>query len=757
MAQGYDNRGGGRQSFAFQPRQAAQGRGGLSGQGPRAGVQGGQATSGVVSAGLETNVGNTPSGIPALIEELAKPHIEARQKEQFYKGVAAVQNGAAIAEIEEARPAWSRMFGPSFYEEGAQMYTAQSGVLEWEQAQMARMDELKRMTPEELGKDFADTSAALTNTGSRMTDNLINQQLVERSGSFMKLVAAERVKFQQAEVTAAQSRAIGLGSNAFEQQARAFAEIEDPNDEANTGFATARQNYLNLLKPPIGQTEESYKAMIYQSGLTMMQEGSFYSYEALQGSGVFALLPEDQQRRLDERYDRLSAKRIDEAKAQLGPELWKFYEDVEKGNFSGLELASELQGFNDRLTRMTGIRRDAFTFDETTREIRSGVRENLRLAERAEDIARTERHRQEDANIEAEKEAAEAANALALVSAGQMGRAKATGLASAQDLELAADTLFQNGDYAALARNGVETSTSVKGQIESLISYNQKDGFQAESFQKAYQAWQGFNAADPGGGTRAAYFGANDKKFLLMDQIIRSGETGINAYARAFATPNLPSPSGDNARKASILSVVREHSPGWMERTFAGARSLNPSAEAVLGGVIERDFAARKAATPGISDKDAMNQSLRVAMSSGELEIVGADAILNTSTDKRSLATLTGLDARSLGDTWSEAVEDGFGRFKPASRSIARITGATGQPVFVVTGYDGAEYRTITVSPSDLIRRNTDVVRAATESPQRQYRAWISEPGISFIERNKRVHSREDFLAGRVRLGQNAP
>lgn len=748
MAQGYDNRGGGRQTFAFQPKQPAQGRGGLSGQSGRSGIQGGQTVSGTVTPGLESNVGQQRSSIPALIEEFAKPHIEARQKEKFFEGVAAVQNGAAVAEIEQARPAWARAFGPSFYEEGAQMYDAQSKVLAWEQAQAARLDELKKMTPEELGRDLAASSQALANTGSRATDNLINTQLVERSGNFMKVVAAERVKWQQAEVTRAQTQAISLGASSFEQAAQAFAQIESPDDTANTGFATARQQYLDLLKPPLGQTEESYKGMMYQTGLSLMQDGKFYSFEALKGSGVFNLLPEDQQRRLDERYDRLSATRIDEAKAQLGPELWQFYNRVERGELSPLEIAAGLEGFNDKLTRLTGIRRPAFEFDEITGEVRSGVRENVRLAERAEDQAIVERHREEDIQREAEKEAAEAANAQALFSAGQMDAAVATGQASREDMEAVALAAFNAGDFAAFVRNGTATSGVVKRHLESLVANNQEDGFQAESFQKAYAAWKGFTAADPGGGTRAAYFGDLDKKFIQMDSIIRAGEPGMRAYARAFASPNLPALSDDRATRDRIRAVVNQFSPNWMARTFAGAMSLNDSAKSVVAGVIQRDFAARQAADPGISEKDAMEQSARAAIASGELDIVGGDAYVNNTPNKRSLKALTGLDDRSLGEVWTQAVDEGFGRFRPRSRSIARVTGATGRPILVVTGFDGQEYRSIQIVPDDLVRRNTQRVEQRINSPEARYRRWVSEPGIGFQERTRRANNREAFLRG---------
>jgi len=757
MATGYDNRGeAGRATFAFAPAAPRQGRGTLAAPAARAGVEGGQTAGGAVMAGPQTDVAQgTGSGIPGFIEELAKPLIEQRQRTKFFEGVAAAQNGMAVAEIEEQRPAWARMFGPGYVEQGAAMYTATKGVLDWEQAQLARMDELKTLSPEELGKDLAATSQALANTGHELTDNLINQQLMERSGPLMALVARERVKHQQEVVTRAQSEAILTGANNYQEQMRRFAELGEPTEQDTQSAALATQGFLGLMVPPAGQTEESYKGMLVDVGLSLMQDGNFYAYEALQGSGALQHLDEEQQRRLEERYDRLAPRRLQEAMAVLGPEMFEYEAKRAAGLVTPMEAANQYMEWNDRLTRETGIRLPAFDVDDMRGEVRHIASDIVRRAERAEDRADAERRHQEDIRAEEEREARQAAQALALVSAGQAGVAKETGMATAADLETAQLRLFRDGDFAALTRNIVANprsgvSDAVKGEIAGLIGTGvaAPEGFQTESFQRAYQVWQQFGQVPGGRAARAVYFGDADVKMERMHTLMSGGVEGMLAYAQTFGTQTVRPATMSREVRSRAEKAVREFSPNILARTFGGERPLNDSARRILTDIVGRDYQNYMETNPGMSEEDAMHRSISTRLASGEIEIVGGYAWLNPPGERQSLTQLTGLTPREVGDSWNALVESKFEAqgFRPNldSVSVTRTRGSNGRPLFIVTGFNGSEYEAVRITADEVAQRGRQRVTNSTDLLRRQ-REWDAanapRRGLSLQENMRRTQT----------------
>src|SRR5690554_1647162 len=155
---------------------------------PQTGVQGGGNTGATTVrrgadwfqnvGGMETDFGGN---LPEFVQGLTEPAMEARRTQQMWEGFAAARSGQQMEEITESQPWYTRVFGPTNYEIGAQHFHVQKQAADVEQDIINRMPELRELTSREMAHELQRISQDSL-MGNAYADSLLQKMLMERAG-----------------------------------------------------------------------------------------------------------------------------------------------------------------------------------------------------------------------------------------------------------------------------------------------------------------------------------------------------------------------------------------------------------------------------------------------------------------------------------------------------------------------------------------------------------------------------------------------
>ena len=293
-------------TITFSPGLAGGGALGVSAQPLNVGVQGG----GVVQAPpVQSGASWFGSGgmtmpdtkLPEFLEEITAPNRKALEQQQMWDGFVAARAGATMEEISAETPWYSKVFGPTNYEIGAQNYNVLKSVADMEQDLLHRMPELRKLGPEAMAEEF-NRMASEQMTGNTFADALLQKTFMERAGPLMDLHTKERVAWQQAELVKAQYASNSANSTAFQMLSKANAMLGNsaPADPAEADkLVQAQMSLLDGLSPSMYQTDESYKAAITAFVQGAADRGEFHTLKFLRERGVLAALDPDSSLALD--------------------------------------------------------------------------------------------------------------------------------------------------------------------------------------------------------------------------------------------------------------------------------------------------------------------------------------------------------------------------------------------------------------------------------------------------------------------------
>lgn len=293
-------------TITFSPGLAGGGALGVSAQPLNVGVQGG----GVVqSSPVQSGASWFGSGgmtmpdtkLPEFIEEITAPNRKALEQQQMWDGFVAARAGATMEEISAETPWYSKVFGPTNYEIGAQNYNVLKSVADMEQDLLHRMPELRKMGPEAMAQEF-NRMASEQMTGNTFADALLQKTFMERAGPMMDLHTKERVAWQQAELVKAQYASNSANSTAFQMLAKANAMLGGaaPADPAEADkLYQAQLSLLDGLSPSMYQTDASYKSAITSFVQGAADRGEFHTLKFLRDRGVLSALDPDSSLTLD--------------------------------------------------------------------------------------------------------------------------------------------------------------------------------------------------------------------------------------------------------------------------------------------------------------------------------------------------------------------------------------------------------------------------------------------------------------------------
>lgn len=790
MATGYDNRQPTRASFAFKPAAARAGgptpggtaasvRGGAAGQ--RASQQG--SVQGI--AGIDASIGTS---IPGFLEKVFEPVIQAASVERMYQGVAAALDGKTMQEIGEDQPFLAGLFGQTDFERGASFQHAQQGVQNWQAEQLARMDELKRLDPKDVGKVLFE--AANTHmTGDRNTDNAIHRMVLEASTTLIPAVTTARIEHRrstlrngQVGVITGQGRNVGMLRDQFTSVQLGEGQVR-PSREA---VELAEQQAMQAFILPDGMPLEDWNSVVEQSARAFIAEGNIHMLNLMDRGGQDSLLfralgatgDGAAFQTLQGQIEALRNKTLDKAAMEFIPEL----ADLEANQIAGLlkpgQFYKRAQEINAQITERTGVENPYFDADEILQGeggvVRAIVARNDEARRRAQSLADAAANRAADQAAKDEVDRINQREASALFKLGDINAALAAG-SSKEDLDRAAYAAYQAGDIkslvnAAATSNETGVFNGVKQSLQAPLS-----GAQAgvtPDFERSYRTWQAMYAEGTSGPHVAGqYYGQYHAGMLRYHNLVKGGRPPEDAHRQAFVAEGGRGTSPRTAVPQPLRAAVTAQADTLLGRNRLGA-ALGLTPNVTDGGrrVAERllgEEAARIAASSDLSPEEAARQAAGVIAGSGRLETYGGLAWENvpgTGRDQPLTSYVPGLTPDVIGRNLNAVLErkltaEGInvrdtrffrwpdlpwapGLNPNIDTQVVRLPDQQGAAQLWVTGFDKGSGKTISVliSSGEIMQES----RAAADLSRRQ-REWDAQysptaRGIGFRESQRRIN-----------------
>lgn len=631
MATGYQARQGGRTSFADNGVEAVQTTTGASAESRSARVVGGESIGGVEGDNF-TDPGYVAGELGSFFEKFMAPEVERRQQEQFFKGYTEAQSGRALEELTNNGSPLTKMFGPSGFAQGAQFYTGQTAINEWQQEQLRDMDTLKRMSPQELSKHMSDSIQSRL-TGDPYADQHIQAGFLEAQAPLIQTHAKARYAWQQDEARQAASSAANSAASSLQEIVRTQAALGEQADTEATNMAA--QRFMGTMQKPEGMADETYREFLYDFMRHNMANGNFYGVSILRSQGIDQLFDDDKQRKLEDDYERYGRRALD--KAVQGSDILARMLNVDAqiertkmGATDGATVAwitKEYGDINRILRDRTGVTLDFFDVDkviakggETMSAFTAAYNRQLSRAEQLEDreYARETAFGVAQREAEAQAAAAESALTTGFINAFEAAGGKVT------NVDSAAFTDFTQGKYDRIANAFVQSSyvaSSVKKQIATLSRAGIGDGY-TKATDQAYKLWKQFDAVNPE--LADAYFGDHSAQFEVFDSIVGTSGPEV-AYREAFGTGRTSRGRlyGDQQGefKAAFDGLIDDTSSGWAPWKW-GNYTLNEQGKRDLRRSIYGQVAAR-AGTSSRSVEDLTRQAYNTAIREGRFEQYG--------------------------------------------------------------------------------------------------------------------------------------
>lgn len=343
-----------RQSFAFDVSAPVQGDARQGGGYRASNVQGGQ-VSGANRSAEVAGAAQYSAGLGDYFDNLMKPALEREARARFVKGMTDQMYAEAGEEIRAGDGILTKIFGPSKYEEGAAFFESQERVQSAVQTWAGREDELKRMTQDEVTREWAKTMEE-TATGDPFTDDLISQQMIKQAAPMLQSVAKASYKFRQEDLSGKSRKLAVMSAETFQAQAQQFFATSDPNDpEAAKGFEVGMQNFLGGMVPLAGQDEDSYRASLSTSFRTMVRNGYGHAATALMQRGVLDMLPDDEREAAENEYRRFASKAVGNTAAQFMGDIDQLQGELEFGKLTGEQAVARMRHINEKIKRYSGV------------------------------------------------------------------------------------------------------------------------------------------------------------------------------------------------------------------------------------------------------------------------------------------------------------------------------------------------------------------------------------------------------------------
>ncbi len=712
MAQGYEVRGAARSSFLLDDAAPVQTTRGSSGQSRGASLVGGQATGGVVTAGMETNPGNVAAGLGQYFEQLMAPQVERAKMARFFEGYTRAQAGEELADLTNNDNPLNKIFGPSGFEQGAQFYTAQARIDKWATERLAEEDTLKRMPPEELGKVMADTSQKML-TGDPYADAIIQKGLLEAQGPIIKQIAGARFKWQQEEAVSAMSQAGDAGATALQQLAYKQAQLK-PEERDSAATTQQVQRFLGSMMKPEGMTDDSYKKFLKDFMGNQMRNKNFYAVELMREAGIDRVLDDAERTAVDNAYERFGNKALEDAASDpdILERLMKLDAGIETEQLSGGQVVDELRSINQLLSDRTGVAMDYFDRADmqggAKRVIDVIVARQRRLEARAWQLEDRQYARETALSVEEMKDEREAKDAQYAWAGGGVNSAITAGV-DESNFHVLATSDWQQGNISniiqAFRKEGWH-SPRLAETIQAGVAATLGEEY-TKSTEQSYRQWQTLMQASPA--AAATYFGKLHLPMQNFNRLVTSGKVRPEeAYRQAFANAGQYADQAvPAARRREVEQQVGNVVGGaetWMPSFLGGRAGLTDSSKEALKNAVT-NYVAVAGTHSDRSTKEIMAEAVEAMTANGTIERYGSILWRNPK-PTQPIGRLLGLQQGKADDIVSNVIDTrlkkaGFPDGASGSLTIIR-TGSPKAPTLTITARKDGRPTWITIPFSDL-------------------------------------------------------
>ena len=708
----------GRSSFAFNVPQPVQGQ--VSGGG--SGYRGGGVVGGRIMTGdgdqAAAAVGLANAGtLGNFFEKLAEPYVKREQEARFVKGMTDQMYAQAGEEIRSGNGMLSKIFGPTDYEQGAMFYESQQRISAAVAGWSAREDQLKRMTQEQVAKEWADTLNA-ARTGDGWLDQQIEQGLVKQAGSMLTSVAKASYKYRQEETLRGQQDSGRLAAKALQDQGAQFFATSDNSEEASIGWQAAVKNFLQGRAQIEGQDDESYRKSIGSQFRMFIREGYGFAATAMLRMGILDTYLDPQERiRAEDEYYRMGARTVGQAASGVMDEIDTLQGRLEFGQLTGTEAVAEMARINEKIKAATGFDSDYFDTSDQEQAVKGVWQARGAAMRREEDRAfqlQRDNMREDRADrretLKAEVAAAAADNAWQ--SSNPYG-AIAAGAVTNEDMQARAYKAFLDKDFGGMSKafkSGI-VGTGVKNLITNTVASSAASGY-SQQFETLYQNFDAMSKSNLA--MTKEYFSGDLYAKMMNFRRLRTQQTPSVAFAMAFGNESqYASSSGElAAANKKVKKWVSGQQPGFISGMFTGATALNTSGQQVLANLLTREIAQDTKFSGGDLSEETINTTAyNRVLANGAFEQYGPLGWTNAP-GTAPLSRLMGMQPKEASEVVVKTIDDklkGVGYSDGAYGEEYQIIRQThnGSPALIVVPIEdnaAVSSKSVVIKLSDLVQ-----------------------------------------------------
>lgn len=731
-------------AIQFNPVAGPQGGVGASGAAPRVGLTGGVATAGPTqtatsfyTSGMDASFGINPG----FINDILAAPLAAAKQDRVWKGFSDGVAGVTAEQVQKEQPWFTRLFGPTDYEQGITMYENQKKVSDLAMSWSARMPELRELPHEQVTEMLTAEMRGLQ-TNNPFADALLQKDMMQTFAPLIAQHGKERTAWQQSQlvkrqVAAAESR--NAQFQALSAQVAALGKDSPMQAEAAENLSFMRQSLMDVWATGNFQNDESRKAFLMTAARSAARQGQFYVLEALRAEGFMDSLSAEDAERFEKQYETAQLT----ARNRLATENEAFGKMIARANalsqmgVGGENMYQMTREINETYRAMTGSPVGYFNDQQMAQMAGTATAGALRRQERADDKQFQLSLRAMDKQEKAEAEERNNAQAVSAFINGRAGEALLLKDVQQGDIDRASMAQF-NSDMAegkvglAIGRvvnnfanlKASYTNQQLRSQLQNNLQ-NSMDENVSDAFMAQYGVWKQMyeakaydamgeetdNAA--GRATAIGYYGATvHQKMIEFDRKLNllGAESAYKTTFGEWVGAGRPDFRGiergdQKVATKAFLSAVDAQGAGWFDRTFGNGYKLHPAARQQLAAAVAPYWEQLgDDLLPEHKAKAAMQ--LLLSENGGRAEVVGGQFLrygrqqqpLTKFMDDPDGMRTNVLFATALRD---KAKEAGFDPDK-ASISIVRLQDDNGVPQFSVQAFAEDHYTTVTLTGTDL-------------------------------------------------------
>lgn len=713
--------------------------------------------------GMDASFGE---GMPEFVNELFRPNLEAAAEARRFEGFTAGMEGATQEQIRAEQPWYTRVFGPTDYEMGAERFETLKKVNDLQTQFVQMLPELQQLSPQEVGIRLNDVFQEQM-TGSPFADAVMQKQLLGMAAPLMQLHGKHHEAWQQAKQRDMAITTAGSASTALQSVMSAAASLgkDQPFDEAATqSMSVARNQLIEALRPGALQPVEVTKEIFTTFARQAANNGEFYPLNFMIESGILSHLPEEDRVKLEEYVDKAesrAARRFVMEDDGMIERLAKYEARIASGE-GGEPTLAEGRRINDYYTAKTGSRRpmldDLKLASDSGRSTKAWLEDYRHEQNRADRI----KERADTAAEKAKAEAFDAAQAVKAFTSGAGGRAERNGVPSdiVERGGLSAWRELMDGGrvdqamgmlvYNSSTRDAKKyqgISDELQNNVRAVITPEYNGGIDS-----AFAQWQSLRnskgiirnpdtgemeMSDASGGPAAAalYYGQYDALFQEYETKLRSQMPQEVAYRTTFgeaAQDRRIDLRGFDSKETKqniteMQKAIADMDDNFLKVWFGNGHKLHPSFVAELAEIGGYDYGRLPV---GLSPADRAKQAVNMRKMEGGVEIAGAYGWRNAPGQRTMAAYLNDPNGSVTGNLFMAEIEakaKKIGADLSGSVLRTRTQDINGVPQIHVVVYDKDGVKPMLITGEDLRRRNnlmreqqaTGVRERRTETVQR--------------------------------------